>query len=112
MIDVGGEHREAARDVNAVVGAELAEGVLGLDDRSHARKPGVRTVDLRAMLAVRALQENPELGEFRVHAALKQVGIDLSPRTCGRILALNRALYGRKTYLKNPEALEGAETKE
>ncbi|MCA1837683.1 MAG: DDE-type integrase/transposase/recombinase, partial [Actinobacteria bacterium] len=36
----------------------------------------------------------PNLGEFRVHAALAQVGIHLSPRTCGRILALNRRLYG------------------
>jgi hypothetical protein len=34
------------------------------------------------------------LGEFRIHAALKQLGINLSPRTCGRILALNRGLYG------------------
>ncbi|MGH2369449.1 MAG: helix-turn-helix domain-containing protein, partial [Chloroflexota bacterium] len=29
---------------------------------------------------------------FRVHAALVQLGIDLSPRTCGRILALHREL--------------------
>ena len=33
------------------------------------------------------------LGEFRIHTALRQLGIHLSPRTCGRILALNRALY-------------------
>ena len=46
------------------------------------------------MNEVRKLQENPELGEFRVHAALLQLGIKLSPRTCGRILALNRSLYG------------------
>jgi hypothetical protein len=46
------------------------------------------------MEAVRTLQQNPNLGEFRVHAALTQVGIHLSPRTCGRILALNRKLYG------------------
>lgn len=49
---------------------------------------------LRAMEAVWRLQRNPHLGEFRVHAALAQVGIHLSPRTCGRILALNRELYG------------------
>ena len=36
----------------------------------------------------------PRPGEFRVHAALAQVSIHLSPRTCGRILALNRELYG------------------
>lgn len=48
-------------------------------------------MDLKAIDAVRRLQQNPELGEFRVHAALAQMGIiDLSPATCGRILALNR----------------------
>jgi putative transposase len=43
---------------------------------------------------VRRLQQNPNLGAFRVHAALAQIGVHLSPRTCGRILATNRALYG------------------
>jgi putative transposase len=42
------------------------------------------------------LPANPNLGEFRIHAALAQIGIHLSPRTCGRILALNRKLYGLK----------------
>jgi hypothetical protein len=46
------------------------------------------------MNEVRKLQENPELGEFRISAALAQLGIHLSPRTCGRILAVNRKLYG------------------
>jgi transposase InsO family protein len=72
----------------------IEEGVYGLDDKSHARKPGVRKVDLQTIALVRELQENPELGEFRIHAALKQLGIELSPRTCGRILARNRQLYG------------------
>jgi hypothetical protein len=45
------------------------------------------------MEAVRRFQQNPHLGEFRIHAALAQIGIYLSPRTCGRILALNRELY-------------------
>jgi hypothetical protein len=54
----------------------------------------VRKVDLKAIDAVRRLQQNPNLGEFRVHAALAQMGIHLSPRTCGRILVLNRKLYG------------------
>ena len=45
-----------------------------------------------AMAAIRRLQANPELGEFRIHAAIEQLGIHLSPRTCGRILALHRAL--------------------
>ena len=45
------------------------------------------------MQEVKKMQINPELGEYRVSAALEQLGIKLSPRTCGRILALNRELY-------------------
>lgn len=80
----------------------IDEGVWGLDDKPHARKDGIRKVDLRTMLLVRDLQENPELGEFRIHAALKQVGIELSPRTCGRILTRNRRLYGLPTPPRVP----------
>lgn len=65
-----------------------------LADRPHTRKRVALKVDLAAMAEVKRLQENPELGEFRMYAALKQLGIELSPRTCGRILALNRQLYG------------------
>jgi putative transposase len=68
------------------------EGWPGLEDRSRAPHHHARKVDLKAMAAIRRLQANPELGEFRIHAALEQLGIDLSPRTCGRILALHRAL--------------------
>jgi putative transposase len=71
----------------------IAEGVHGLEDKPRG---GKRKADLRAMNEVRKLQENPELGEFRVSAALEQLGIYLSPRTCGRILAVNRKLYGLK----------------
>ena len=43
---------------------------------------------------MRRLQENPALGEFRVRAALARLGIHLGARTVGRILAVNRRLYG------------------
>jgi putative transposase len=72
----------------------IEEGVEGLDDKKRGQKGEVRKVDLKAIDAVRRLQQNPNLGEFRVHAALAQMGIHLSPRTCGRILVLNRKLYG------------------
>jgi transposase len=72
----------------------IEEGEAGLEDRKRGRPKGVCKVDLKAIDAVRGLQKNPNLGEFRVHAALARVGIRLSPRTCGRILALNRRLYG------------------
>jgi putative transposase len=70
----------------------IAEDFAGLADRSRAPHQHARKVDLKAMATIRRLQANPELGEFRIHAALAQVGIQLSPRTCGRILALHRAL--------------------
>jgi len=75
----------------------IEEGVRGLEDKSHANTHRVRKVTLATQATVRQLQANPELGEFRIHAALKQLGISLSPRTCGRILALNRRLYGLPT---------------
>ena len=75
------------------------EGEAGLQDKPRGRPKGVRQMDLAAMDTVRRLQENPELGEFRMHAALAQRGIHLSPRTVGRILAANRSAYD----LGNPE---------
>ena len=80
----------------------IEEGVKGLEDKSHAPKHPRRKITLDAINEVRKLQENPELGEWRVHAALKEIGIRLSPRTCSRILQLNRNLYGMKGPQKEP----------
>lgn len=90
------------RTVYAILKRWVEEGVRGLDDKSHAPKHPQRKVTLDAMNEIRKLQENPELGEWRIHAALKNIGIKLSPRTCGRILALNRSLYGMKGPEKEP----------
>jgi transposase len=91
---IAGYLRVHRSTVHRVLRRWVEEGVDGLEDRPHGRPPGVRKVDLKAIEAVRRLQRNPNLGAFRVNAALAQVGIHLSPRTCGRILATNRALYG------------------
>jgi putative transposase len=72
----------------------IAEGVVGLDDKSRAPKRPARKATFGVMLQVRELQQNPLLGEWRMHAALKRMGLSVSPRTCGRIMALNRDLYG------------------
>jgi putative transposase len=69
------------------------EQFAGLEDKPHTRKRLALQTDLKAMHAVKQLQENPELGAYRIHTALLQQGISLSPRTCGRLLALNRKLY-------------------
>ena len=66
------------------------EGPEGLEDKKRGRPKGVQKVDLRAMVEVRRRQENPELGAYRMRVALEQVGIFLSTRTVGRILAANR----------------------
>src|SRR6266581_7472739 len=79
--------------VHTTLNRWAAEQFAGLEDKSHARhKRGLKT-DLKAMNAVKRLQENPELGAYRIHTALLQQGISLSPATCGRILSLNRKLY-------------------
>lgn len=70
------------------------EGTAGLKDRPHGRPAGVRKVDLRAIEEVRKLAKNPQIGAFRVHAALGQQGINLSRTTCGRVLAQVREIYG------------------
>lgn len=70
------------------------EGAQGLKDKPHGRPAGVRKVTLLAIEEVRKLAQNPELGAFRVHAALKQKGFDLSRATCGTILAQVRKIYG------------------
>ena len=74
----------------------------GTGRQVHAPAKGVRKVDLKTVNTVRKLQENPELGEWRIHAALRQLGIRISPRTCGRILALNRKLYGLRQPTAQP----------
>jgi putative transposase len=81
-------------------------GHAGLDDtpQQHARKTGIREINEVGKLVV----ESPELGAYRVRAALEQIGIHLSQATCGRLLALNRKLYG----LSKPQGAEKLPHKE
>lgn len=70
------------------------EGVEGLEDKPRGRPKGSGKVNFPIMNTVRLMQENPGLGAFRVHAALRQMGIHLSRATCGRIMSVNRKVYG------------------
>jgi len=88
--------------VHATLRRWAEEGVAGLGDKPSAPQQPARKATLRAIATVKELQENPELGAFRIHAALKRLGIFLSPRTCGRILAKNRALYGLRGHVTAP----------
>src|SRR6266550_8828583 len=77
------------------------EGVAGLDAKPKTNK-GVRKATLKVRNKIRKLQENPLLGEYRVHTALLRMGIEVSPATCGRIMAANRHLYGMQTPPRSP----------
>ncbi len=79
------------------------EGVRGLEEKSRAPK-GPRKVTLAVRNEVRKLQENPLLGEYRVHTALLRMGINVSPATCGRIMAANRKLYGAQKPPRHPRS--------
>lgn len=79
-------------------------GFEGLADLPFGRPAGVRKADFAAVEAIRKLAQNPGLGAFRVHAALRQMGFDLSRATCGRILAQVREAYG----YEKPKAGDGA----
>jgi len=73
----------------------IAEGHAGLDDKLLPPNAPARKVTMGAITEVRKLVvESPELGAYRVRAALEQIGIHLSQATCGRLLTLNRQLYG------------------
>jgi transposase/transposase-like protein len=79
-------------------------GLEGLPDLPFGRPPGVRKADFAAVEAIRKLAQNPGLGAFRAHAALAQMGFDLSRASCGRILAQVREVYG----YEKPEGGGGA----
>ncbi len=81
----------------------MQEGVRGLDAKPKTNK-GVRKATLKVRNEIRKLQENPLLGEYRVHTALKRLGIEVSPATCGRIMAANRQLYGLEKPKRQPRA--------
>src|SRR5436309_677028 len=69
------------------------EGHAGLDDKPSTPHRPARKVTMSAITEVRKLVgESPELGAYRVRAALEQIGIHLSQATCGRLLSLNRKL--------------------
>jgi putative transposase len=89
---IAGYLETSRQTVHTTLKRWATEQFAGLEDKSHAH-PGVRKVDLKAVLEVKKLSENPLIGAYRVSAALEQMGIKLSRATCGRLLALNRDLY-------------------
>jgi putative transposase len=78
--------------VHAILRRFAEEQFTGLADKSHARKQ-LRKVAISTIQEIKKLSENPDIGAYRVSAALEQMGIKLSRSTCGRYLSINRKLY-------------------
>jgi transposase len=69
-----------------------AEHFAGLLDRSRAPKAPARKIWLPLMVQVYHLQKaHPDAGRFRIWSLLRR--LDLSERTIGRVMALNRLVY-------------------
>lgn len=96
--------RVSRTTVYRVLGRWIEEGEAGFADRQPGRPKGVRKMDLATMDFIRRSQENPELGAFRVHAALVQKRCaEVSVRTVGRVMAVHRELYGLAKPRRSPK---------
>ncbi len=89
--------------VHAILKRWATEDLAALVPRSHAPKRRARKATFPVMAAIRRLQQNPRLGAYRMSVTLKhQLQVKLSPRQCGRIMALNRTLYHAPRPPKTP----------
>lgn len=90
---IAGYLETSRQTVHATLNKWTEEQFAGLHDHPHTPHQPARKTTLKAMSEVKKLAENPELGAYRVSAALEQMGIKLSRSTCGRLLPINRDLY-------------------
>ena len=81
------------KTVHGVLKRWDTEGLAGLKRRSSAPHRHGRRLASMVQHHVRRLQRNPLLGAWRLHAALRREGIHVSPRTCGRLMAINREVF-------------------
>ena len=59
------------------------EGAEGLKDKLYGRPAGVRKVTIAATKEARKLARNPQIGAFRLHAALKRAWRTVSDQDVG-----------------------------
>jgi serine/threonine protein kinase len=91
-IDHGYPSNYSRTTIHAILRWFAEEQFAGMPDKSHARKQP-RKVGISTIQEIKKLSENPDIGAYRVSAALEQMGIKLSRATCGRYLSINRKLY-------------------
>ena len=79
------------------------EDRTGLEDKSRAPKAPARKAWLPLMLTVYPLQKrHPDAGRFRLWSLLGQD--DVSVRTIGRVMALNKRVYDDSPHVRRPRA--------
>jgi hypothetical protein len=78
--------------INQWIGRFERDNLASLEDHSRAPKAPVRKVWLPVMLAVYPLQKrHPDAGRFRIWSVLGNT--EISVRTVGRVMALNKRVY-------------------
>jgi transposase InsO family protein len=79
-----------------------AEHLAGLEDKSRAPKAPARKAWLPLMIDVYHLQKrHPDAGRFRIWSLLARP--DISERTVGRVMALNKQVYDDIPHVDKPE---------
>ena len=79
-----------------------AEHVAGLEDKSRAPKAPARKAWLPLMIDVYHLQKrHPDAGRFRIWSLLARP--DISERTVGRVMALNKQVYDDIPHVDKPD---------
>jgi transposase InsO family protein len=79
------------------------EALTGLEDKSRAPKAPARKAWLPLMIAVYHLQKrHPDAGRFRIWSLLGQD--DVSVRTIGRVMALNKRVYDDIPHVRRQRA--------
>ncbi len=80
-----------------------AEHLAGLEDKSRAPKAPARKAWLPLMIDVYHLQKrHPDAGRFRIWSLLARP--DISERTVGRVMALNKQVYDDIPHADKPDA--------
>jgi transposase len=85
--------------VDRWIGRFEAEHFVGLEDKNRAPKSPTRKVWLPLMIEVYHLQKrHPDAGRFRMWGLLART--DISERTVGRVMALNKQVYDDIPHVK------------
>jgi transposase InsO family protein len=85
------------------IGRFEAEHFAGLEDKSRAPQTTPRKVWLPLMIEIYHLQKrHPDAGEFRIWSLL--ANDDISVRTVGRVMALNKQVYDDIPHVPSPPA--------